>query len=63
MASFYSQVTGGHIVLGDERLLRVDNFIDAVVGVEVGLDGVENHDGAVGTSTTVYRRVVSMSDS
>lgn len=49
-------------MLGDEGLLRVDNFIDTIVGGEVGLDGVENHDGAVGTSTTVNHRVVSMGD-
>lgn len=50
-----SQVAGGNVVLGDERLLLVDNFVDAVVSVEVGLDVIEDNDGAIGTSTTVIK--------
>lgn len=39
-------------MLLDERLLEVDNLVGTKVGVEVGLDGVENHDGTVGTTTS-----------
>ena len=51
----YVQVTGGHVVLGDERLLSVDNLVNTKVGVEVRLNSVENHDGAVSTTATVIR--------
>lgn len=56
-----SQVTCCHVVLGHEGLLRADNLVDAVVGVEVGLDVVEDHDRPVGTSAT-NEQVVSRHD-
>jgi hypothetical protein len=39
-------------VLGNKRLLLVDNLVYTVVGVESGLDVLEDHDRAVSTSTT-----------
>ena len=42
-------------MLLDEGALLVDDFVDAEVGVEVGLDVLEEGDRAVGTSTSVER--------
>ena len=42
------EVARSDIVLGHEGLLQLDNLGEADVGVEVGLDFVEDHDGAVG---------------
>lgn len=47
------EISGGDVVLSDEGLLRVDDVVNAVVGVEVGLNVVEDDDGAVGTSSSV----------
>ena len=41
----------------DEGALLVDDLVDTEVGVEVGLDVLEEGDRAVGTSTTAYPRV------
>ena len=53
----YSQVGGGDVVPLDEGTLLVDDLIDTKVRVEVGLDVLEDGDGAIGTSTSA--RVVS----
>lgn len=47
-------------MFGHEGLLRVDDFIDTKVCVEVGLNSVEDHDGAVSASTTRLRTVVNI---
>ena len=44
------QVACGHVVLDDERLLGLDDLVDAIVRVESGLDVVEKDDGAVRAS-------------
>ena len=49
----YLQVTRGDVVPGNEGLLLIDNFVDTDVGVEVGLDILENDNGAVSSSTSV----------
>ena len=54
-ASERNEVSRAHVVLGDEGLLDVDDLIETNVGVERGLDGVEQHDRAVSASTA--RRV------
>ena len=41
---------------GDERGLFVDDLIHTKVGVEVGLDILENSDGAVSASATVVAK-------
>lgn len=46
------QVTSSHVVLGDERLLNVDDIVHTVVSMERGLDGLEGDDGAVRASST-----------
>ena len=51
-ASERNEVSRAHVVLGDEGLLDVDDLIETNVGVERGLDRVEQHDRAVSTSTT-----------
>ena len=45
------EVAGSHVVFGDERLLKLDDFVQTDVGVKGGLDIVEDHDGPVGAST------------
>lgn len=50
-------------MLGHERLLKIDNFIGSKVRVEVGLDRVEDHDGAIGTSTAGVRAPISIQKS
>ena len=40
-------------MLGHERLLQIDNLVEANVGVEPSLDSVEENDGSVSTTTTV----------
>ena len=52
-ASEGDEVTGGDTVLLDEGLLQLHDLVETNVGVERGLDVVEDHDGAVSTSTTV----------
>ena len=46
------EVAGGDTMLGDERLLQVDNLIETNVWMERSLNCVEDNDRAVGTSTT-----------
>ena len=57
------EVSWGNVVLRDERLLDLDDFVKANVRVEVGLDLVEDHDGAVSTSTAVKIRYSEVVDS
>ena len=45
---------------GEERLLLVDDFVDTVVGVESGLNVLENSNGAVSTSATVLNKCESL---
>lgn len=47
------QITGGNVVAGNERLLLVHDLVDTDVGVEIGLDILENDNGAVSSSTSV----------
>ena len=47
------EVGGGDVVTLDERPLLVDDLVDTEVGVEVGLDVLEEGDGTVGASTSV----------
>ncbi len=47
------QVSRGEVVALDEGALFVDDLVDTVVRVEVGLDVFEEGDRTVGTSTTV----------
>ena len=51
-ASEGDEVTGRDTVLLDEGLLQLHDLVETDVGVERGLDVVEDHDGAVSTSTT-----------
>ena len=48
----YSQVARGDVVPSNERLLLVDNFVDTNVGVEVGLNVLEEDNRAVSSSTS-----------
>ena len=48
----YLQVTRGDVVPGNEGLLLIDNFVDTDVGVEVGLNVLEEDDGAISSSTS-----------
>ena len=48
----YLQVTRGDVVPGNEGLLLIDNFVDTDVGVEVGLNVIEESDRSIGTSAT-----------
>ena len=43
-------------MLGDERLLFIDDLINTDVGVEVGLNIFEDNDRTVSTSTSVAPR-------
>ena len=43
----------------NDRLLELDDVVDTSVGVEVGLDLVEDDDGAVSASTAVQSISVS----
>ena len=45
------QIARSHVVLGDERLLSVDNLVDTKIGVEVCLNVAEDNEGAVCAST------------
>lgn len=47
------QVARCHVVLCNERLLDGDNFVQANVGVKLGLDVAEGDDRAIGAVTTV----------
>ena len=47
------EVGGGEVVPLDERPLLVDDLVDAVVGVEVGLDVLEDGNRSVSASTSV----------
>ena len=47
------EVSSGDVVALDERPLLVDDLVDAVVGVEVGLDVFEDGDRTVSASTSV----------
>ncbi len=49
------QVSNAHSTPLLERPEALDNLIQANVGVEFGLDVREDHDGAVGSSTTASR--------
>lgn len=49
---WHVQVTSGHVVLGHKWLLLANDLINTVVGVEGGLDVVEDHDGAVSTASS-----------
>ena len=40
---------------GNDRPLFVDDFVNAQVGMEVGLYVLENGDRAVGASTAMYQ--------
>ncbi len=51
------EVGGGDVVASDERGLLVDDLVTTEVGVEVGLDILEEGDGTVGTSTSVCSSV------
>ena len=42
---------------GDERGLFVDDLVHTKISVEVGLDVLEDSDGAVGTSTSVVCQI------
>ena len=48
----YLQVTRGDVVPGNEGLLLVDNFVDTNVGVEVGLNVLEEDDRSISSSTS-----------
>lgn len=48
------QVSGGDVVALDEGALLVDDLVDTEVGVEVGLDVLEDSNGTVSSSTSVY---------
>ena len=47
------QVSRGEVVALDDGALLVDDLVDTKVRVEVGLDTLEDGDGAVGASTSV----------
>ena len=47
-----SQVGGGDVVALDERTLLVDDLVDTIVRVEVGLNVIEESDRSIGTSAT-----------
>ncbi len=49
----YSQICGGQIGTLHERTLLVDDLVDTIVRVEVGLDVLKEGNGAVSTSTSV----------
>ncbi len=51
------QVSSGDIGALDEGALFVDDLVDTIVRVEVGLDILEEGDRAVSTSTTVSQIV------
>ena len=55
----YPQVAGGDVVTSENGGLLVDDLVDAQVGVEVGLDVLEDGNRAVGTSTTMKRLAFS----
>ena len=42
-------------MLGNKWLLQLNDLVGTNVGVEVGLDGIESYDGAVGTSAAAGR--------
>lgn len=42
-------------MLRDEWLLRLDDLVNTKIGMEVGLDRVKDHDGAISTSTTAVQ--------
>ena len=44
------QVTSGDVVLSNEWLLNTDDIVDTAVGVEVGLDVVEDRNRTISTS-------------
>lgn len=48
-----NEISGSHVVELGEGLLDVDDLVETNVGVEIGLNGVEGHDGPVSTVTTV----------
>ncbi len=50
------QVPGGDVVLSNEWFLSTDNFIDARIGGENGLNGIECDDGAVSSSSAIRDR-------
>lgn len=50
------QVASGDIVFSNEWLLSADNFINASVGGEIGLNGVKRNNGAVSSSSAVEHR-------
>ena len=54
------EVSRVHAVLLHERLLNVDNLVEADVGVERGLDRVKEHDTAVRSATTAVRTRISI---
>ena len=49
----YLQVSGGEVVALDEGALLVDDLVDTIVRVEVGLDVLEESNRAVGTSAAM----------
>lgn len=51
------QVAGRDVVFSHERLLSADNFIDASIGGEISLNGVERDDGTVCSSSAVVHRL------
>ena len=53
------QVSVTDVVALDEGALLVDDLVDTVVGVEGGLDGLEDGNGAVSTSTAAPRELSS----
>ena len=53
------QVTGSHVVFGDERLLEVDDLVGTQIRVEVRLKGVKSYYGSISTTTPEIRKLVS----
>ena len=50
-----SQVGGGDVVALDERTLLVNDLVDTIVRVEVGLNVREEGDRPVGPSASIQR--------
>lgn len=57
---FDSQVGNGDVVSGDDGLLKLDDLVGTKVGMEEGLDLVENNEGTVSSSTTTNLKSVDV---
>ena len=55
-ASKRNEISRGDTVSFHEWLLQLDDLIEANIGFKIGLDFVEDHDGAVGTSAASWCR-------